>query len=50
MPVMLGVLSGAVLGARFLFRARTASLRLVFSLVVFFLAIEMILHGTGGGP
>ncbi len=48
-PVMLGVLIGAMLGARVLVKAQTQWLRWGFALVVTFLAIQMIyrgLHGT----
>jgi hypothetical protein len=48
MPVMLGVLPGALLGARFLTQAKTRSLRLMFGVVIFGLAIEMIYHGLMG--
>jgi uncharacterized protein len=45
MSVMLGVLAGSMLGARQLVGAGTRLLRLVFSIVVGILAIEMILSG-----
>ncbi len=48
MPVMLGVLFGALLGARVLIRARTVGLRLAFSFVTLVLAIEMIYNGLTG--
>ena len=48
MPVMLGVALGALLGARVLARTRTASLRVVFGIVVAVLAFEMIYHGITG--
>ncbi len=48
MPVMLGVALGALLGARVLARTRTASLRVVFGIVVAVLAFEMIYHGMTG--
>jgi uncharacterized membrane protein YfcA len=48
MPVMLGVLSGSMLGARQLVVAGTRVLRLVFSLVVAAMAIEMIFSGLKG--
>ncbi len=48
MPVMLGVLGGALLGARILSRARASTLRMVFGLVVLALAIEMIANGILG--
>ena len=48
MPVMLGVLAGALLGARVLKGARTKMLRKVFSFVIFVLALEMIYNGLTG--
>jgi hypothetical protein len=48
MPVMLGVALGALIGARILGRIRTASLRVVFGIVVAVLAFEMIYHGVTG--
>ena len=48
MPVMLGVLAGALLGTRVLVRARVRTLRLVFGLVILALAIEMIVNGITG--
>ena len=48
MPVMLGVLPGAMTGARVLGKARTGALRLIFSAVILFLAIEMIYNGLTG--
>ena len=47
-PVMLGVLSGAVLGAKLLTRARVSVLRTVFSFVVLVLGVEMIVNGWLG--
>ncbi|MDF5707912.1 MAG: sulfite exporter TauE/SafE family protein [Nostoc sp. S4] len=49
MPVMLGVLVGALLGAKVLVRARIELLRNIFSLVILALAIEMIYKGLTGG-
>ncbi|HXN99679.1 MAG TPA: sulfite exporter TauE/SafE family protein [Candidatus Acidoferrales bacterium] len=48
MPVMLGVLAGALIGARILPGARVQVLRLVFSLVIAALAVEMIFKGVKG--
>jgi len=48
LPVMLGVLGGALLGARLLASARTRHLRLVFSTVVVVLALEMLYRGVTG--
>ena len=49
MPVMLGVLFGSSVGARYLFAAKTQKLRIIFSVVIFVLAIEMIYSGLKGG-
>lgn len=46
MPVMLGVLSGSLIGARLLMSARTKVLRWTFSLVVVVMAVEMIYNGV----
>jgi uncharacterized protein len=48
MPVVLGVLTGATLGATLLTRTRPRVLRLIFGVVVFVLALEMIYHGATG--
>jgi uncharacterized membrane protein YfcA len=48
MPVMLGVLLGSLLGARVLAGAQVRILRIVFSVVITFLAIEMIYNGFAG--
>jgi len=48
MPVMLGVLAGSLLGARVLMRVQTRILRIIFSLVILVLAIEMIYSGLTG--
>lgn len=48
MPVMLGVLTGALIGARILPSAKVRTLRLVFSIVIAALAVEMILKGVKG--
>jgi uncharacterized membrane protein YfcA len=45
---MLGVLLGSLLGARVLARTRTASLRVVFGMVVAVLAFEMMYQGITG--
>ncbi len=49
MPVMLGVLLGSSLGARHLFGAETKKLRIIFGIVIFVLAVEMIYSGLRGG-
>jgi uncharacterized protein len=48
MPVMLGVLCGSLIGARILPRVRTGYLRLIFSFIIFLLALEMIYKGVFG--
>jgi uncharacterized protein len=48
MPVMLGVLGGSLVGARVLAGAKVRSLRIVFSVVIGILAIEMIYNGFAG--
>jgi uncharacterized membrane protein YfcA len=48
MPVMLGVLGGSLVGARILAGATVRSLRLVFAVVIGFLAVEMIYNGLVG--
>ncbi|HEX6966691.1 MAG TPA: sulfite exporter TauE/SafE family protein [Gemmatimonadaceae bacterium] len=48
MPVMLGVLCGALVGARLLTGARPKILRLIFSAVIVFLAVEMLYNGLTG--
>jgi uncharacterized protein len=48
MPVMLGVLAGSLLGARILVRARVATLRRVFALVIVVMGIEMIYSSLTG--
>jgi uncharacterized protein len=48
MPVMLGVLGGSLVGARALAGAKVRSLRIVFSVVIGFLALEMIYNGFAG--
>jgi uncharacterized membrane protein YfcA len=48
MPVVLGVLPGAMLGTHFLSRTRTRYLRVVFTAVIFVLALEMLVNGYLG--
>lgn len=48
MPVMLGVLSGSLVGAKLLVRAPSTKLRVLFGVVIFALAIEMIYNGITG--
>jgi len=48
MPVMLGVLAGSLLGSRILVKAETKSLRLVFSVVILVLGLQMLYKGFWG--
>src|SRR6202140_45711 len=48
MPVMLGVLAGSLLGSRILIKAETKSLRLVFSVVILVLGLQMLYKGIWG--
>jgi uncharacterized protein len=48
MPVMLGVLTGSLLGARVLAKARVKVLRYVFAAAIAILGIEMIFNGVTG--
>jgi uncharacterized membrane protein YfcA len=45
---MLGVLAGALVGARVLSGARTLTLRRLFTLVIVALALEMLYKGLRG--
>jgi uncharacterized membrane protein YfcA len=49
LPVMLGVLTGALLGARMLASSSTRWLRILFTAVVVVLAAEMLYKGMTGG-
>jgi uncharacterized protein len=48
MPVVLGVLAGAMLGARVLTTTRSALLRVLFAVVIAALGIEMMWNGLHG--
>jgi uncharacterized membrane protein YfcA len=48
MPVVLGVLAGAFAGSKLLTRANVKWLRIVFSVVIGFLALQMIYNGING--
>ncbi len=48
MPVMLGVLLGALVGARILPEAKVKTLRIVFGVAIAAVAIEMIVKGVRG--
>jgi uncharacterized protein len=45
MPVVLGVLGGAFLGSKILFKIKTRTLKILFSIIIIFLAVEMIYNG-----
>jgi len=49
MPVMLGVLPGAFLGAKVLIGAKTQILRIIFSLVLVVMALKMVYNSLLGG-
>ena len=48
MPVMLGVLAGALVGSRILVNADVKALRLVFSILIVGLGVEIIFNGLTG--
>jgi uncharacterized membrane protein YfcA len=48
MPVMLGVLGGSLVGAKVLARATSSTLRVVFTVVIVVLGLQMIYKGAGG--
>jgi len=48
MPVALGVLAGAMTGARVLIGMRSGKLKVVFAVIVTFLALQMIYNGYQG--
>jgi len=48
MPVMLGILPGALIGSKLLARANVGALRVVFAVVIAALAIQMIYLGLTG--
>jgi uncharacterized membrane protein YfcA len=48
MPVMLGVLIGSLVGSKLLVKARVATLKVVFGLVIVLLGAEMIYSGMTG--
>jgi uncharacterized protein len=49
MPVMIGVLIGSLMGTRVLVKTQTKRLRLVFSVVIVLLGLEMMFKGLTGG-
>jgi len=46
-PVALGILLGAMIGARYLVRARNPTIRKIFAVVLAFAALEMVLSAFG---
>jgi len=48
MPVMLGVLGGSMIGSQLLVRARVATLKIIFGVVIVALGVEMIFNGVTG--
>ena len=48
MPVMLGVLAGSLAGSRLLVKAPVRTLRIVFSLVIVMLGVEMLWNNLAG--
>jgi len=48
MPVMLGVLAGSLIGSRLLVRVRVRTLKIVFSIIIVALGIEMIASNLKG--
>ena len=48
MPVMLGVLGGSIIGSKVLVKAKVATLRMIFVVVIVALAVEMIFNGVTG--
>jgi uncharacterized protein len=48
MPVTIGVLLGATIGSKILVKTKTDNLKIVFAVVVAFLALQMIYNGLSG--
>lgn len=48
MPVTIGVITGATIGAKILIKTKTDKLKIVFAIVVTFLALQMIYKGLTG--
>ncbi|GAA4314963.1 sulfite exporter TauE/SafE family protein [Compostibacter hankyongensis] len=48
MPVLVGVLAGALLGSRWLIQSESAWIRVLFTVVLTILAVEMIYNGWAG--
>ncbi|MCL4333245.1 MAG: sulfite exporter TauE/SafE family protein [Candidatus Thermoplasmatota archaeon] len=49
-PVAIGVLIGAVTGARLLVRTRGSTIRIIFAVIIVVVAVEMLLNGLGISP
>jgi uncharacterized membrane protein YfcA len=49
MPVTIGVICGATIGAKILIKTKTDKLKIIFAVVVTFLALQMIYKGLTGG-
>lgn len=49
MPVTIGVIAGATIGAKILIKTKTDKLKVVFAVVVTILALQMIYKGLSGG-
>jgi len=48
MPVMLGVLGGSIIGSRLLLKAKVATLKILFAVVIVALGVEMMFNGITG--
>ncbi|MET3112367.1 putative membrane protein YfcA [Pedobacter sp. CG_S7] len=48
MPVTIGVLCGATIGSKILVRTNTDKLKIIFAVVVVFLALQMVYNGLSG--
>lgn len=48
LPIIVGVLLGAFFGSKILPKANVKKLRLLFSIVIFFLALTMMYNGITG--
>jgi uncharacterized protein len=46
MPVVIGVLLGALIGTKILFASKVSTLKIIFAVVILMLALEMIYNGT----
>jgi uncharacterized membrane protein YfcA len=46
-PVAIGVLIGAVTGARLLVRTKGSTIRIIFAVIIVVVAVEMLLNGVG---